>query len=74
LYSDGDKFAVPESFKIEYQNGDKWIPVNVKEQMPARTTGNTVNKIAFEKVNAKAIRVEFEHASKAVGLTELECY
>jgi ribosomal protein S19 len=40
------------AFKIEIQSGDKWIPVAVKEQMPAKPCGNTENTLVFDKTAA----------------------
>ncbi len=74
LYADGNRFGPPENFTIEYENGNQWLPVKVKESNPLLPVGNTVNTMLFDKVTTSRIRVNFKHATKAVALCEVECY
>jgi hypothetical protein len=60
LYTDGKSFGLPDSLSIEYQNGEKWMQVNVKRK-PVNLTGNTVNTVAFDKVVASRIRINIKH-------------
>ena len=73
-FADNKMFAAPDSFNIEIQSGDKWIPVAIDEQRPANPVGNTQNTLVFDKVTATRIRVNFVHAEKQVAISELECY
>ena len=67
-------YAAPDSFAIEYQSGDKWLPVKPRESTTVKPIGNTVNTMAFDKVTASRIRINFKHGVKAVAVSEIECY
>lgn len=74
LFADGKTYAVPGSVTIEYQSGDKWLAVKMKEQKPAILAGNTVNVFSFEKITATKIRLTFKHGAGQVAISEVECY
>jgi len=74
LFADGKEYGVPDSFTVEYQNGDQWLPVNVKEIKPDKPIGNTVNQMVFDKVITNRIRINFKHGKKSVAVSEIECY
>jgi hypothetical protein len=74
LFSDGKMFAAPDAITLEYQNEGKWTSVKLHNQKPGELTGNTVNTIAFDKVNAKRIRINFKHTRSQVAISEIECY
>lgn len=73
FFADQKTFDVPDKISIEYQNEGQWFPVNLSNQ-PARLAGNTVNTIAFEKIAASRLRINFHHAMKQVAVAEVECY
>ena len=73
-FADGETFAAPDSYTVEYQNGSQWLPVRAKEIIPDKPVGNTVNTIFFDKVTAARIRINFKHESKSVAISEVECY
>jgi hypothetical protein len=73
LYADDKTFAVPGSITIEYQNNGQWLPVKLREQNH-KLIGNTGNTIAFDKITATRIRINFKHETKAVAVSEIECY
>jgi len=74
LFADGKDYVVPDSFSVEYQNGDQWLPVTLKELKQTKPVGNTVNAIVFGKIKANRIRINFRHGKKAVAVSEIECY
>ena len=74
LFADNKTFAVPDAVTIEYKNGGEWIPVKLKEQNAGKFIGNTVNTIAFDKITANRIRINFKHAKMQVAVSEIECY
>ncbi len=74
VFSDNKTFSSPDSFSIEFQKGDQWLPVNVKQQMPVKPVGNTVYTIAFDKISATLIRINFKHETKQVAISEVEFY
>lgn len=74
LYADGNSIGIPDSVRIEYKNGDSWIPIVIKEKKPGKLVGNTVNTMIFDKVIASGIRIYFKHPVKQVALVELEYY
>jgi len=73
-FADNKMFAAPDSFNIEIQSSDKWIPVATKEQRPATPIGNTENTLVFDKVNATRVRIILAHAQKQVAISEIECH
>jgi hypothetical protein len=72
-FADGKTFAAPDGIRVEYQQGDQWIPVKIKKQ-PSGLVGNTVNTIGFEKLKATGIRINFTHQQKQVAISEIECF
>lgn len=74
LFADRKTYAVPDSIIVEYQTGDQWLPVKMKEQKPVALTGNTVNAFSFEKITAAGIRIKFKHTAGQVAVSEVECY
>lgn len=74
LVADDKTFAVPDSISIEYKNGGQWLPVNLKEKIPGKLIGNTVNTFVFDNVNTTAFRINFKHTTKQVAISEVECY
>ena len=73
LYADDKTYKVPDTVAVEYQNGNDWIPVTIKEQ-PKQFIGNTGNTIVFDKVSATRIRINFKHITAHVAVSEIECY
>jgi hypothetical protein len=74
LFADNKTFAVPDAVTIEYKNGGEWISVKLKEQNAGKFIGNTVNAIAFDKITANRIRINFRHTKMQVAISEIECY
>ena len=74
LVADDKTFAAPDSFAIEIQKHDKWIPVAIKRQKPANPTGNTENSLVFDNIITARVRINFAHAQKQVAISEIECY
>lgn len=50
------------------------MPIKMKEEMPARPIGNTVNTISFDKVPASQTRINFKHYTMRAAVSEAECY
>lgn len=74
LFADDKTFAVPDAVMIEYQHAGEWVPVKLKDQHAEKLTGNTVNSIAFDKITADKIRINFKHAKMQVAVSEVECF
>lgn len=72
LQADGTNFHLPERVTLEYQSGNQWVPLALKE--PFVPAGNTVSTVSFEKVQASGLRLTFAHSSGHVALSEVECY
>ncbi len=72
--ADDKILAAPDSFAIEIQKDDKWIPIAIKRQQPANPTGNTKNSLVFDKIITARVRINFAHAQKQVAISEIECY
>lgn len=73
-FTDGIKYALPDSIKLEYANNDGWESITIKKQQPLQLTGNTGNSFLFDKVTATRIRLNFKHSAKQVAISEIECY
>lgn len=74
LVTDGKTYTLPEGVTIEYQKGDQWRPVKMKERPGDKLIGNTVNSFLFERVTTNRMRVNFKHGPKAVAVSEIEFY
>ena len=76
LYADGKFYSAPENFNIEYFDGTQWQPVKETERKPEKPLENAVNTVAFDKVSATQIRINFKHKPQglAVAVAEVECY
>jgi hypothetical protein len=72
--SDNKDFLPPDDISIEYQKDDQWLPVKMKEQKPAAYIGNTANRILFDKITARRLRINFSHHSAQVAVSEIEIY
>ncbi|QHT70029.1 glycogen debranching protein [Rhodocytophaga rosea] len=73
-FADGNTFAAPDDFTIEYQKGEQWIPVKLTPDKPVKLIGNTGNTIGFKKITATAMRITFKHELKQVAISEIEYY
>jgi hypothetical protein len=72
--ADNEIFAAPDSFTIEIQSGDEWMPVPLKTREPANPIANTENTLMFDKLTTTRVRINFAHAQKQVAISEIECY
>ncbi len=71
-FADKKIFFSPDSIRLEYQKGDQWLDIPLKENRQDSIVANTGNTILFEAVRASRIRVHFAHGSGAVAISELE--
>jgi len=74
LVTDDKDLVPPDSISIEYMKDGQWLPVADKEKKPVRYIGNTVNKILFEKITTRQLRINFKHDNKQVAVSEIEFY
>jgi hypothetical protein len=74
LIADNKTFGLPDSITVDYKKGDQWFPVTPKESGKMKLVANTQNTVGFDAVNATAIRVNFECLTRAVAVSEIECY
>jgi len=76
MYADNALYKKPDSYNIEYWNGEKWLPVNNVIKTPALPIDNTVNTATFNNVETTRIRVDFKNEVKKsfIALTEIEIY
>jgi len=72
--ADHQLYDVPDSLALEYQSNNAWLPIQVRQQKPARLTGNTVNTFEFDKVRTVKMRITFQHGGKQVAISEIEWY
>jgi hypothetical protein len=74
LVADKKTFGIPDSVYLTYNNGSQWLPVKLGAEKAPGMAGNTVNTMVFDKVQARGIRVNFNHSKSQVAVSELECY
>jgi hypothetical protein len=74
LVTDKKTLGIPDSVYLTYNNGSQWLPVKPDAGKAPPLMGNTVNTMAFDKVQARGIRVNFNHPKSQVAISELECY
>ncbi len=68
FHCDENKFSVPDTFTVEYWNGDSWIKAqkaikDVKENGP--------NTIKLDRIETSKIRIMMNHKKKDVAITEV---
>ncbi len=74
-FVDNDRtFDVPLSVHLEYFKDEKWLPVTQSGSSERTFVGNTSNIISFDKVATTKVRLTFEHSSRQVAVSEIECY
>ena len=72
---DGEKVVAPESYAVEYWNGQAWADVPKQTRTPAQPTGHRANVVSFPTLDAQKLRVVFTHGKGGrTGLTELEAW
>ncbi|HUZ61377.1 MAG TPA: discoidin domain-containing protein [Hanamia sp.] len=76
IYSDGKKYASPQSYEIQYWNGNEWINPKSIKKLPFKPLGNTKNTASFNTIRTNRIRVNFTNAGhgKYTALSEMEIY
>jgi hypothetical protein len=74
-YDDGASIRVPQSFEVQYLDGDIWRPVPNPTAAPAVPVANDANEVTFHTVTTAQLRVVFTpQPGKYVGVTELESW
>jgi hypothetical protein len=68
------KYALPDSVFFEYRHEGQWMPVAIKQRIPGKMLGNTVNSFHIDKVSAREWRINFVHGKRPIALSEIECY
>lgn len=72
IYDDRGGVQPPESYQIEYRDGETWKPVENLHLNPEKPAGGQWNTATFSPVTAEKMRVVFQHRGDArSGLTEL---
>lgn len=72
LYDDRGGVQAPESYRIEYWEGDTWHGVDGAKNDPAKPIGSQWNESRFRRVTSNRVRVVFRHAGLArSGVTEI---
>ncbi len=74
LFADDKDFLPPDYISIAYQKDGEWIPVKKSEQKPTRYIGNTLNRILFDKITARRLKIYFKHDTKQVAVSEIAIY
>jgi hypothetical protein len=72
---DGEKVVAPESYAVEYWNGQAWAAVPKQTRTPAQPTGHRANVVSFPTLGIQKLRVVFTHGKGGrTGLTEMEAW
>lgn len=75
IYDDRGGVQAPQTYQVQYWDGQTWRAVTGARHQPARPTGGVINTARFTTVNTAKIRVLFIHAGAArSGLTEIEVW
>jgi hypothetical protein len=62
----------PAEYAVEFWDGNRWAEVRNQRRKPARPAGNQWNRVDFEKIKAKKLRVVFTHGGTArSGISEI---
>jgi hypothetical protein len=73
-YADSTTFEAPGDVTIEVMSDKEWVVPKIKQRVPESIVANTGNRWLLEKVDARMIRITFDHPSKQVAISEVECY
>jgi hypothetical protein len=69
------KAAPPDSYALEYWDGEGWVEVPGQARFPQRQSGRRANTILFPELQTEKLRVLMTPRSGAVpGLTEIETW
>jgi hypothetical protein len=64
----GEDLVLPKSWRVLYQDGEEWLPVETADQYTLRL--DDPNEIAFTPVTAKSVRIKVEPAAAPCGIQE----
>ncbi|HJP56786.1 MAG TPA: discoidin domain-containing protein [Gemmatimonadales bacterium] len=71
--ADGRSLAAPRAFTVEWRDGTRWAPAQVRRRLPAAPQGSAVNTVWINPVETDKVRIVVEHARPAAtAVTELE--
>ena len=69
------KFRAPQSIRLEYRQGDRWVAIADTQTSPAKPEGGRPYRIRFPIIKASAIRAHLTHAEgSSSALTELQAW
>ena len=72
IYDDRGGVQAPQSYELEYWDGNAWQPIKDVKKKPEQPVGGELNQASFTRVRASKMRVWFQHAGKArSGVTEI---
>ena len=75
IYDDGGGVQAPKAITIEWFDGTRWKPVDLKRANPEKPTGGISNSLLFQPVSTTRLRAVFEHKGAArSGVTEMEVW
>jgi uncharacterized protein len=64
----GEDLVLPKSWRVLYQDGDKWLPVETREKFTLRL--DDPNEVRFKPVTTQAVRIEVETAAAPSAVQE----
>jgi hypothetical protein len=73
---DGETIVPPETFTVDFWDGNAWQPVRGETRLPAQPAGRRPNSVVFaQAISAARFRITFTHQPGAyTGLTEIEAW
>ena len=75
VLDDGEDVVAPESFELEYHDGEGWKPVPAQQRSPTEPVGRRPNTVTFPVMEVAKLRAVFRHAEGgATGLTAFEAW
>lgn len=75
IYDDRGGVQPPQSYTVEYRDGDAWKEAANIKRSPAKPRGSAINTATFDPVKTTSLRIVFTHAGRSrSGLTEIEVW
>jgi hypothetical protein len=75
IYDDGGGVQAPADFMVQIERDGRWMEVENIVRQPEKPQGGTVNRVTFDPVQTRRVRVVFTHAEPArSGLTEIHVW
>jgi hypothetical protein len=72
FFADGERFAQPSSFQLQYKDGNGWRDIPTQARVPQTSIANGENRIGFPPLRTQQIRIVFKNPPAPARLRLIE--